>query len=209
MGDGGRYGRGGYRGNQGDRPSVVVGEEKPAEGAGEPDGNLLDGSNLGPQDPNNFPKADSDVGGPEVDKGGEGLPAVGVATPPPIHGENQRSLDELETQVEQDLELTPEVEKSEEQEIVDVRPAAQLRPESLPSDTEMKELEEPEDGETATGEGLTRTQLEAEVPTAGGNEPGADGTETDEPDDKEPDDKESDDGLEINAVGDDEGGESF
>jgi len=172
---GGRYGRGGYRNNTRGKSKVAVGKEKsPDEFEGE-DGNLLDGESLGPQDPNNFPTEDSDVGGPgvEVDKGGKGLPAIGVAVPPSINGEHQLELNRLEQEVEDDTELTPEVDTSEEEELVEevidadegvVEPPApvpQPTPDNLPSDDEMlKEMaEEPEDEEQVEGQDLTLSDI--------------------------------------------------
>jgi hypothetical protein len=210
---GGRYGRGGYR-NKTRRvfQEVEVGAEKPLEEE-KPialDANLLDGDSLGPQDPNNFPTEDSDVGGPvDLSKGGGGVPSVGRPTPPALDGDREREIEVLEKEVEDDPELTPEVDESEEQELVETPPPPepQPTPEDLPSDDEMaKELdEEPADEEKTEGEGLTMDQVEEE----GIGSESAEAAEQEETPVEEPPAEEDEDEVEISAVDEEEKGETF
>jgi len=176
-----RYNRGGYRTKRVGK--LAVGEEKlrQEEGPIPLDANLLDGASLGPQDPNAFPRADSDVGGPAIevlDKGGLGVPYVGTATKPVIAGERERELIGLQKEIEDDRTLTPEIDDSEEEELVDEvtpkdsvespveqAPEPQETPDDLPSDDTMNNaLEEEPEGEEmqAHGEGLTNVQLDVD-----------------------------------------------
>lgn len=190
----GRYGRGGYRNQTRGKPKVKIGKEKKLgeEEEEQPtplDGNLLDGDSLGPQDPDNFPRADSDVGGPptevELDKGGLGVPVIGQPTAPMVDVERERELQTLEKEVESDAALTPQVSESEEEEIVaekadpsagvteppegepnagEPEPVPQPTPEGMPSDEEVVQemAEEPAGDVGAEGEGRTLEDIAAE-----------------------------------------------
>lgn len=121
-----RYGRGGYRRSAGRYTDAraVPGEEVRRE---EPkpinlDGNILDGATIGARDPTAVPNAGSDVGGPptiDLEKGGLGVPEIGQAMDPAVSGDRQRELDELEVEIADDRELTPEVDESEELDLVE------------------------------------------------------------------------------------------
>jgi hypothetical protein len=189
-----RYNRGGYRNKK--KSKMVVGKSRSVSeahademAAHHAEGNIMDGSSIGEQDPSDFPLEDSEAGGPAIIKnsGGDGVPEVGAPTPPengmvrtmvetPVASDSD--LDELEKAADEDPELTPQAPEEEEP-----TPEPPVEEPTVTDDQLKDALGEEEDDTGAVGEGVTKDDFL----------PGED----EEPEAEEPEDDSEDDDIQI------------